>query len=381
MDEILSGADHFESDPESADFIIVNSCAVTSEAVRKSLQLARHFRRKNQRARLIFTGCAVHDGKVEGFDLVLGNGEKTKILEYIDLNGTFMDPAYHLNDSFDYTVSGIPGHTRSFLSVENGCNWGCSYCAVPHFRGTRIRSKPIETAVNEAFAMISSGIREIVISGVNVALYEDKGAKLKDLLSALIRIDGDFRLRLSSIDPLAVMDFQELFENSKMCNHLHLSLQSGSNSVLERMRRPYTSEDVLKTVETLRKRDDLFAISTDIIVGFPGETEEEFEQTVSLLKEARITRVHIFPFSPRHGTLASKMPDRVKDAIKSRRVRSLKETAQKLETDYALKLRGTNQRILVERVEDQRAEGFDQYYVRHTLVCKAKSGEFVERSI
>lgn len=381
IDEMLSGAGHFKSDPDAADFFIINSCAVTSEAARKSFQMARHFKRKKPDAKVIFTGCAAHDRESAGFDLVLGNGEKMKILEFMDLNGIFRNRSYHLRDSFGYKVSGIPEHTRAFLSVENGCNWGCAYCAVPHFRGTRVRSKPVKTVVEEASEMIRAGVAEIVVSGVNVALYEDEGVGLGGLLERLTEIDGDFRLRLSSVDPMTVLEFEDLFADPKMCHHLHLSLQSGSDSVLKRMRRPYGSEDILKTAEILRKRDPLFAISTDMIVGFPGETEEEFEETVSLIEEAGITKLHAFRFSPRPGTLASKMPDQIDGKTKSRRLRSLKKTAERLEKDYAFKLRGTNQRILVERVFGEKAEGLDQYYVRHSLKCSAKSGDFIECTV
>lgn len=382
IDEILKHSGHIRSNAENADIIVINSCAVTGEATRKSLQIARHFQRSNPHSKIVFTGCAVHDRKIDGFDLILGNGEKSRISEFIEKTGTFFDSTYYLGDILNSTIKRIPNHTRVFLSVENGCNWGCAYCAIPHFRGTRIRSKPHDSAIKEVREMIKSGAKEIVITGINIALYNDGNVNLHDLVKLILEIEGDFRLRLGSIDPLNAVKLLDLFEkNPKLCHHIHLSLQSGSDMVLKRMKRRYTSQDILNVVKSFQSIDDLFAFSTDVIVGFPGETEDEFQQTYELLKEIHASRVHVFPFSARSHTLASSMENQVKDKDKRKRVKILKILAQELSKNYFKKLEGTTQRILVEHAEDNRIEGFDQYYVRHTINGGGKVGDFVECKI
>ncbi len=379
MELDLQKAGYKESDPHEADVIIVNSCAVTGEATRKSLQIARHFKRLNEKAKLVFTGCSVHDKeKIEGFDLVIGNGEKRKIVELINKNGIFIDRAYYLKDKLDYSVSSIPKHTRAFLSVENGCNWSCAYCAIPHFRGTRIRSKPLDLVVKEAANMIRQGIKEIVITGINIALYRDGENDLHALLSSLIKIDGDFRIRIGSIDPVNLLKLSDLFKNPKLCDHAHLSMQSGSDEVLKRMKRPYSSHDVRKCVEELKKVDEFFAFSVDVIVGFPGETEEEFVQTYELLKELEVSRVHVFPFSPRPHTVASTMKNQVKAYVKKERVKRLRELGEMLKGNFSQKTKNIERTVLVEKVEKGIGEGLDEYYVRHSFKYNGEEGTFVK---
>lgn len=381
IDEILRHSGHVRSSAEDADVIVINSCAVTGEATRKSLQIARHFQRKNPHSKIVFTGCVVHDRKIDGFDLILGNGEKFRISKLIEKTGTFFNSTYYLEDTLNCTIKEIPNHTRAFLNVENGCNWGCAYCAIPHFRGTRIRSKPYDVVVKEAYEMINSGVKEIVITGINIALYNDGNVDLHDLVKGILEIKGDFRIRLSSIDPLSAMSLLDLFEKPGLCHHLHLSVQSGSDTVLKRMKRQYTSQDILNVVRRFRSVDDLFAFSVDVIVAFPGETESDFQQTYNLLKETRVSRVHIFPFSARPHTLALSMKDQVKNEVKRKRVKILKVLADELSKKYLKKLEGTSQRILVERTEGSKIEGLDQYYVRHSIECDGKVGNFVECKI
>ncbi len=381
ISELLEKAGYERANFEDADVVIVNSCAVTSEARRQSLQAARHFNR-NSKAKIIFTGCAVHDGNVQDFDLVLGNGEKMRILEYLDKMGKIEAPTYFLNDTMDYSISKNPEKTRGFLSVENGCNWSCTYCAVPHFRGTKIRSKSLKMAVDEATHMVNSGIKEIVVSGINVALYNDNGLKLKDLLYAISKIDGDFRIRLSSIDPLSVMEVEEVFsESTKFCHHLHLSLQSGSDAVLMDMGRTYTVDDVMKTVEKFRAIDPLFAFSVDVISGFPTEKDEDFDKTMELLSTIEVMRIHAFPFSPKNGTRASKMKNGVDDFTKKMRAKALKSLSDRLEKHFRAKLSGTSQRILVEDIKDGFREGLSDYYLKYSLKCDVNVGDFVQVNV
>lgn len=378
ISELLESSGYERANFEDADVIIINSCAVTSEAKRQSLQMARHFKR-NSTAKIVLTGCAVHDGEVPNFDLMLGNGEKMRIIEYLDKIGKIEAPAYFLNDTMNYSISKNPDRTRGFLSVENGCNWGCTYCAVPHFRGTKVRSKSLQIAVNEVRDMIGAGIKEIVVSGINVALYDDNGLKLNDLLDAISKVNGDFRIRLSSIDPLNALKLRDLFaNNSKLCHHLHLSLQSGSDTVLQDMGRNYTTNDVIETVQRFREIDPLFAFSVDVIAGFPTEKAEDFSKTFELLSNIGVMRIHAFPFSPKSATKASEMKNNVDVLTKKVRVKLLKSLSNRLEEKFREKLRGSNQRILVEEVEDGFRKGFSDYYLKYNFRSDAKVGDFVQ---
>ncbi|BBJ27613.1 MiaB/RimO family radical SAM methylthiotransferase [Athalassotoga saccharophila] len=377
ISEILDRAGHQKSDPQDSDLIIINSCAVTSEAKRQSLQMARHFKRISQ-AKIIFTGCAVHDDKIEDFDLVLGNGEKMRILDFINKNGKICDNAYFLHDDINYAVEKIPERTRGFLSIENGCNWGCTYCAIPHFRGTKIRSKPIDTVIEEAQKMVRSGIKEIVISGINIALYDDNGLDLGKALDLISKIDGDFRIRIGSIDPINAIKIAWVFsENQKMCHHIHLSLQSGSDKVLKDMGRPYRSDDVIRLAEKMREIDRFFAFSTDVICGFPTEDENDFLETVELLKEIEVMRIHAFPFSPRRGTKAASLKS-IDGKEKKRRVNILRSLSNELEYDSRKKMK-FKQRILVEEKSGDLCSGFSDYYLKYTFKDpESKVGDFVE---
>ncbi len=378
IDEELAKQGHSRVDMKSADVVIINSCAVTSEATRKSFQIARHVSKINPKAKLIFTGCAVHSERVPKFDLVLGNGEKLKIGDFFEKNGTFVDFFYYTKDDLSYSINGIPGKTRSFLSIENGCNWACAYCAIPHFRGTRIRSKPFELAVEEARKMIEIGTKEIVITGINVALYEYKDKNLEDLINGLTELRGDFRIRLGSIDPRSLLNIVNVFKRPKMCHHVHLSVQSGSDSVLKRMRRPYTTEDVKKVVKELRKIDEFFSFSVDVIVGFPGEGEKEFNETYDLLEQMEVSRIHVFPFSPRKGTLAFSMDGKIEKSVKKFRVKMLRELGKKMEKRFREKTKNVEKNVLVERVKNGVGEGLDEYYLRHFFEYDGKKGEFVK---
>lgn len=379
ISEILDNAGYQRSEPQNADVIIINSCAVTSEAKRQSLQMARHFK-KTSNAKVIFTGCVVHDDEVGDFDLVIGNGEKMKIIDYIQAHGKISDPAYFLHDKMDYIIDKVPDRTRGLLSIENGCDWGCTYCAIPHFRGTKIRSKPLEIVIREVKNMVKSQIKEIVISGINIALYNDNGMDLKALLRSVCDIEGDFRVRISSIDPLNAMKIADLFvDNPKLCHHLHLSLQSGSDRVLEDMGRPYKSEDAIKVVQKMREIDPFFAISADVICGFPTENEQDFLKTVEVLRKIEVMRVHAFPFSAKHGTKASTLESLNGANEKKQRVRILRELSNELEGSLRKKLRFSTQRILVEEKKANVCKGFSDYYLKYTFKApEAKIGDFVE---
>jgi len=387
--EILENAGYVvvtDEDPLS-DVYIVNSCAVTSEAEKKVRQTVRHLRKQNSAARIILAGCYAQiprddaERKELGVDLILGNLEKKQILSFLNENGIYSNKDYWNDDdiSFELVENSVEERSRAFVKVEDGCNNGCSYCVIRTLRGTRIRSKPVEVVLKEIERLISKKHREIVITGLNLGKYGiDTGDNLVTLLSKVLKLHGDFRIRLSSINPEDLND--ELIEvirnENRICNHLHIPIQSGSNSVLRRMGRTYDAEQFMENVNKLREVDSLFSITTDIMVGFPGETEEEFKETLELVTRAQFSKVHTFRFSARPGTRAAEFENQIPGNIKKERAELLIRHARNIANEYRQKLIGRNVDVLVEGVANGIYAGYDEYYVYHEINA-GTIGDFV----
>lgn len=374
MAERLERAGHLVVPPQfKADVYVINSCAVTKTAERKVQNRIRRIKRDNPSAKVVVVGCypqlKPQDPTEYGADLSLGNKEKKEIEKYIDFLGFFVKKAYWLDDSVSEVVeSGYSNMKRAYVKVEDGCDRSCTYCAIRFARGSKIRSKPVELVKEEVKNLVERGYLEIVVTGINLGRYGvDTGEKLYDLIKALNDLEGDFRIRLSSMNPEDVDEkVYEMFRDfDRLVNHLHLSVQNGSNRILKRMGRGYTVEDYLKVVENLRKIDPIFSITTDIIVGFPGETEIDFNQTVKLVEEVLFSKVHIFRFSPREGTLAAKMSGRVPGDLKKRRANDLESVSKKVSEGYKRLLLGKKLKVLIERTENGISFGHDEYYVLH----------------
>ena len=355
-----------------AEVYIVNSCAVTHTAERKVQSALRRIRRENPRAKIVLAGCypqlSPNDSK-DLADLILGNSEKKRIVEFLKENGIFVDKAYWLRDGeIERVKAGYGDMSRAYVKVEDGCDRSCTYCAIRFARGTRIRSKPIGMVTEEVRKLVDNGYREIVITGINLGRYGvDTGERLYDLVKAISDIEGDFRIRLSSMNPEdvdeSVISMFRDFE--RLVPHLHLSLQSGSDRILRMMGRMYTTGDFLKIVESLRKIDRLFSITTDIIVGFPGESEADFKKTLEVVEEVEFSRVHAFRYSPRKGTPAAKMRDQIPGNVKRDRITELESLAKKVAKNYRSKLVGKRLKVLVERTSSGISIGHDEYYVVH----------------
>ncbi len=365
-----------------ADVYVVNSCAVTNTAERKVEREIRRLRREHPRSKIVLVGCYSQlSRKVPpGVDLVLGNSEKKSISDYISnlREGVYVDRAYWLRDGEIGSLRGGFGErTRAYVKIEDGCDRECTYCAIRLARGNRIRSKPSEEALDEIRRLVERGYREIVITGINVGRYGvDSGERLVDLLDSIERIPADFRYRLSSLNPEDVDEdlLEFISRSSKMCHHLHLSLQSGSNEILKRMRRNYTAEEYLKTVENLRKIDPHFSITTDVIVGFPGETEEDFQRTLELVETAVFSRVHVFRFSPRKGTAAYRMDGKIPGNVIKDRSEILMRKAEEVSRAYRAMSLGKVRRVLIERKVNGLARGYDEYYVLHEFYTSKREG-------
>jgi len=355
-----------------ADLVIVNTCCVTAEAARQGRQRIR--RALRHRAAVAVTGCDAHPaagdtalGQIEG--LLALEADKARLLARLTETG--LVPAGAEADAAA-TVGATPSQPRSraMLKVQDGCPGGCAYCIVPKVR-PRVRSLPPAEAVRKAEALVAEGFREIVLCGIHLGLYGadlPRRVPLHDLLARLLTVKGLGRVRLSSILPtevdgalLALM----ASEPDRLCPHLHLPLQSGDDEVLRRMGRPYTSAEFLHTVERVRAAMEEPAITTDVLVGFPGETDQALENTLRVCREARFARMHVFPFSRRPGTQAAEMPGRVPGETKQARRRRANELGEELADAYRRRLAGRQEWIAIERIHrDGSAEGLAGRYVR-----------------
>ena len=316
-----------------ADVYVINTCTVTNIADRKSRQMLHKARKMNPQAIVVATGCYVQTAQepVEddpAIDIVLGNNCKKDLIEAIRYFEEMRQPALpekiDINKTKEYENFFVPkmqDHTRAHIKVQDGCNQFCSYCIIPYARG-RVRSRAMEDVIKEATALAGNGCREVVLTGIHLSSYGvDQGTSLLELIRAVHQVEGICRIRLGSLEPGIITDeFAEaLGELPKLCPHFHLSLQSGCTSTLKRMNRRYTAEEFEEKCRILRQVFDRPAITTDVIAGFPGETEEEFETTYDFLSRIRLYETHIFKYSRRHGTRAASMPDQVPEQVKGQR--------------------------------------------------------------
>ncbi len=357
-------------DGEAADLCVVNTCTVTAEGDSKSRQVIRRLARENPSAKLVVMGCYATRAPEEVKALPGVTEVLTDKRELPDLLGRF-----GVTD-IPTGVTGIGTRKRAYVKVQDGCLLRCSFCIIPSVR-PNLASRPLEEIVNEVENLVAHGRREIVLTGIHLGHYgvdfnrenlRDKSAwvRLSDLLRRLAEIPGDFRLRLSSIEATEVTHelIDVMAENpQKVCPHLHLSMQSGSDGVLRRMRRRWGSRRFLDRCHLLRERLDRPAITTDVIVGFPGETDAEFEETLAACREAGFSKIHAFPFSRRRGTPAWDMPHQIEKHVKQERMQRLAELEAELRDDYYRSLTGMPLRVLVEgRVGEDRYVGSSGRY-------------------
>lgn len=382
----LFGNAGFEStdEPKNADIIVINSCTVTAESVRKLRQSARKFKSLNPDALLAVTGCAsqaepqkIIDDLPEA-DIILGNNnninivslcktclsDKTKVIEYCE---------HKSGDAFKGSgITRFDGHTRAFLKIQDGCDRFCSYCLIPTARG-RSRSKKLEDIDRELSSLEKNGYEEIVFVGINLSDY-GKGTEysLPDALALASKYDGIKRIRLGSLEPDHITDemIERLSKLPKLCPQFHISVQSGCNSVLKRMNRHYTAEEYKELAAKLRASFDDCTITTDILVGFPTETEEDFEVTAKFAKEVRFEKIHIFPYSKRDGTPAAKMPQ-LSNAVKNDRAHRLGLIAADIRKEYMKSQVGSTVEVLFETEHGEYSEGYTKNYTPVRIYDKA----------
>lgn len=363
---------------EKSDIYIINTCTVTSISDKKSRQMIRRTKQLNPEAIVVAVGCyaQVAKGKLEeikDIDLILGISEKTEIIKYVEEEikernpKTYISDVMHQKQFVDFGSVNYTDKNRVAIKVQDGCNQFCTYCIIPYARG-RIRSRKIENVKKEVEDLAQKGIKEIVITGIHVASYGkdlEENIGLIDLLEEINKIDGIERIRLSSLEPTLITEefVKRLSKLAKICDHFHLSLQSGCNETLKRMNRHYTTEDFKEATELLRKTYPNVALTTDIIVGFPGETEEEFNITYEFLKEINFYKMHVFKYSPRHGTKAEKMPNQIDGNIKEERSKKLIELSDKNEINQNKRYINKNLDVLIEEFEEGYYKGHTTNYI------------------
>ena len=346
---------------ERADLYVVNTCAVTKEATKKSRQMASRINKLNKNAKIIFTGCACQK-EPESFSkkssdyLITGVFEKDKIPSMLDESGVRIAPQNEVFSEMDFPK---PLRTRAYVKVQDGCNNFCSYCIIPYLRG-RSRSRDIASIVNEIKHI---NAKEVVLNGINLSAYDFNGKRLKDLIDSLK--DEKCRIRLGSLEINVITDeFLSALKNLKnFAPHFHLSLQSGSNAVLKAMNRHYTREQYLEKVNLIRSYFSDAGITTDVIVGFPTETEKDFLDTLDLVDKVKFSDVHPFPFSAREGTDAFKMKDLSGD-VKKERLEQLMAKKLLLKREFALSLKGKTLEFLFEEFKDGYYQGYSENYLR-----------------
>ncbi|MBO4864060.1 MAG: tRNA (N(6)-L-threonylcarbamoyladenosine(37)-C(2))-methylthiotransferase MtaB [Eubacterium sp.] len=358
-----------------ADICIINTCSVTNMADRKSRQIIHRLRKQNPDAVIAATGCYVQiagDSLLEdgAIDLIIGNNRKKDVARILDeyiSTGKVSDYYIDVNkeNEFENLIIDKPEtHTRAYVKIQDGCNEFCSYCIIPYARG-RIKSKKLMDITAEVDTLAKNGTKEIILTGINVSAYEDSGLGLKDVIKRLSKIEGIQRIRLSSMDPrIVTKEFLDTVSKlPQFCPHFHLSLQSACNKTLKAMNRKYTIEEYKAACELIRSYFDRPAITTDVIVGFPGETDEDFKETYKNLEELNLYEMHIFKYSRRKGTVADKMPNQVDERVKTSRSNDLLELTANNKRKFEESFKGEAQNVLIEEVVEIKGK---KYYRGHT---------------
>ena len=380
---------------ELSDVYVINTCTVTNMGDKKSRQMISRARRLNPEAIIVVVGCYSQIApdevsKIEGVNVVLGTRNKGDIVYWVNRSREEGKQIIQVNDVLknkvfeELNIEEYQDRTRAFVKIQDGCNRFCSYCLIPFARGA-VCSKEPEKVIEEVKKLADNGFKEIILSGIHTASYgvdlKDK-VTLVDILEAVDSVEGIERVRIGSIDPTFFTEgvIERLVKLKKLCPHFHLSLQSGSDATLKRMNRHYTTEDYKKNVEDLRKNIKDVSITTDIIVGFPGETEEEFNETYNFLKDIKLTKMHIFKYSPRKGTKAAEMKPVVDGKIKDERSNKLIHLGEQLEKEHMESFLGCSMDVLYEEAYSNK-EGYYEGYTPNYIKVIAKNSEDVKGQI
>ncbi len=374
-------------DEEVADIYIINTCSVTNLSEKKSRQVIRRAKKMNSEAIVIACGCysqvsPEEVANIEEVDIVLGTKDRMKIIDLINeieqnKEKTLVSVSDVLQETYfePLEIDKISDMTRAYLKIQEGCNQFCAYCIIPYTRG-KIRSREVRDVIEEVEKLAKNGIKEVVLAGIHIASYgkDLTNVTLLDVIKLVAQVEGIERVRMSSVEPNLMNEefISELSNIPEVCNHFHLSLQSGSDTTLKNMNRKYDTEKYYNSVELIRKYFKDVALTTDVIVGFPGETDEHFQESYDFCKKVGFSKMHIFPYSPKKGTKACTMLNQVDNAVKNARAKTLGELDKELSEAFLTSQVGVTQKVLVEReVSDNVFEGHTTNY----LNLKIKSNE------
>jgi threonylcarbamoyladenosine tRNA methylthiotransferase MtaB len=355
---------------ESPDVVVVNTCTVTNQSDQKSRTAISQAARTNRNAVVVVTGCMANNFKEklesqENITFVVENNRKSSILSLVNahFSGEILHPDKLPQDVFRYEPVRKSLHTRTAVKIQDGCDNFCTFCIIPMVRGRAV-SRPVAAVLENVRKSVENGFREIVITGVNIGRYEEGETRFEDLLTQILEVPGDFRVRISSLEPDGFGDhFVGLFSHPKLMPHLHLCLQSGSDKTLLRMRRMYDVDQFRKTIRQFRTVYPDFNFTSDILVGFPGETEEEFHQTLDAVNEFGFSHVHTFKYSVRNGTRAERLENQISEKIKIERSAKVRHLSDENRHKYYQSLIGKTQHVLVEKLTKNKASGYGDLYV------------------
>lgn len=376
---------------ESADVVIVNSCSVTAESDRKIRQAINKVKNTNPKAIIVLTGCmaqAEPDSarKIEAVDIIVGNSDKYNIANIIsdyfkNSEKKFkVKPIFEIKTFENMPVNCVQHRSRAFLKIEDGCNRFCSYCIIPYARG-KVRSKPLENIAEDVSRLAKNGYKEIVLVGINLSSYGmDLGCDLADAVHCVCVQDGIERVRLSSLEPDLMTDdiINKLAREPKLCPQFHLALQSGSDKILKLMRRRYTTEEYLNVVEKLKAKFKNATFTTDLMVGFPGETEQDFEESLNMIEKVNLLKAHVFPYSIRPGTLAAKFDNQLTRNEKTKRAKKAIETSNENCEKILQNFLGETFDVLYETCDDN---GIYEGYTANYIHVKARSDVDIRKKI
>lgn len=369
---LLANGFLFSNEMSSADIIIINTCTVTNTADSKCKKYVRRVRRENPNSILVVVGCSVQNNFEEysnmNIDILLGNRNKSQIVEllnnYINTKEKYSFVTNNRDLDFENMDINTFDHTRAYIKIQDGCDNFCSYCIIPFMRG-KCRSKNFNLVIEEANRLVCNKHKEIVLTGIHTGSYNDNGKDLVDLINELSKIDGLERIRLSSVEITELNEkFMKMLKvNQKFCSHLHIPMQAGSNEVLKLMNRKYNLNYFFDKIEEIKSIRPDISITTDIIVGFPGETEEMFNTTYESAKRVGFSKIHVFPYSKRNGTVASRMKE-VSSIEKTNRVHKLLELSNILEKEYNSKFLDKKVEVLVEEIKNGHSIGHTSNFLK-----------------
>lgn len=381
----------YEITNDIADIYIVNTCSVTNTSDAKSRKVINRLIRENPNSIIVVMGCMIEankDMEIPGVSLIIGNKDKNKVVDLVENYLKDKQTKKILYDNFDDTfedmfITNMTSHTRAFVKIQDGCENFCSYCIIPYTRGKQ-RSKDPDLVIKEIETLVSNGYKEIVLTGIHTGHYgSDLQTTFPDLLKRIVKINGLERLRISSIEITELNDefFEVLKDNPIIVSHLHIPLQAGSDTVLQAMNRKYLTNYFESKVKKIREIRPDISLTTDVIVGFPGETEEEFQETLDFVSKIKFTKVHVFPYSRRKGTKADTMPNQIPENIKKERVKRLIDLSNKLEKEYLDLFLNKEVEVLIEEEYPDYSLGHTGNYLKVKVLKPFKSNELIKVKI